>query len=142
MGYRAFLMDTMTPAERSERMARVRHKDTKPELAVRKLVTGMGYRYRLQYKRAPGRPDLAFPGRRKAIMVHGCFWHRHAGCPLARMPKSRLDFWGAKLEANRVRDERNATKLAELGWGLLVVWECELKQPATLAERICAFLEG
>ena len=135
-------MDTMTPAERSARMARVRHKDTKPELAVRKLVTSMGYRYRLQYKRAPGRPDLAFPGRRKAIMVHGCFWHRHAGCPLARMPKSRVDFWRPKLEANAARDQRNANKLTELGWALLVVWECELKQPAILAERIHAFLEG
>jgi DNA mismatch endonuclease (patch repair protein) len=91
-------MDTLTPKERSERMSRVRNKDTKPEMQVRRLVSALGYRYRLQYKKVPGRPDLAFPGRRKVIFVHGCFWHRHPepSCPLARLPKSRLDFWGPR----------------------------------------------
>jgi DNA mismatch endonuclease (patch repair protein) len=133
-------MDTLTPAQRSERMSRVRNKDTKPERVVRRLVYGLGYRYRLQYGALPGRPDLAFPGRRKAITVHGCFWHRHAGCALARMPKSRLSFWVPKLEGNKLRDERNAKELAAMGWKLLVVWECELDEPEAVRERIRAFL--
>ena len=135
-------MDTMTSAERSERMSRVRNKDTKPELRVRHLVSAMGYRYRLQYKKVPGRPDLAFPGRRKAIFVHGCFWHRHPdqSCPLARLPKSRLDFWLPKLEGNRSRDLRKEQELRERGWSLHVVWECQLRDEEKLRENLRAFL--
>ena len=135
-------MDTMTPAERSERMSRVRNKDTKPELRVRRLVSAMGYRYRLQYKKVPGRPDLAFPGRRKAIFVHGCFWHRHPNpsCPLARLPKSRLEFWIPKLEGNRSRDLRKEQELRERGWSSHVVWECQLRDEDKLREDLRAFL--
>jgi len=101
-------MDTLTPAERSTRMALVRAKDTKPELLVRRLVHGMGYRYRLHRRDLPGKPDLVFPSRGKVIFVHGCFWHRHARCALARLPKSRGDFWLPKLTANAQCDSRNA----------------------------------
>ena len=134
-------MDTLTPAERSERMSRVRNKDTKPELAVRRLVHRMGFRYRLHLRTLPGKPDLVFPRRKRAIFVHGCFWHRHAGCSLARMPKSRLEFWKLKLEANRKRDSRNRRLLRKEGWRLLVVWECQLADEATVKNRIMRFLE-
>ena len=105
-------MDTLSKAQRSERMSRVRGKDTKPELLVRRLVHGMGYRYRLHRRDLPGTPDLVFPGRRKVIFVHGCFWHRHPdpACKLARLPKSRTDFWLPKLEGNRARDIENAAR--------------------------------
>jgi DNA mismatch endonuclease (patch repair protein) len=100
--------DTLTPQERSARMAKVRSRNTKPERVVRRLVYSLGFRYRLHVAHVPGKPDLVFASRRKAIFVHGCFWHRHAepACKLARMPKSRLDFWKPKLERNRLRDER------------------------------------
>lgn len=123
-------------------MSRVRNKDTKPELAVRRLVHSMGYRYRLHVRGMAGSPDLVFPSRRKVIFVHGCFWHRHQdpACPLARLPKSRLDFWMPKLEANLRRDESNLRKLAVEGWSVLVVWECELRHKANLSSRLAAFL--
>ena len=134
-------MDTLTPAERSVRMSLVRNKDTKPELAARRLVYAMGYRYRL-HGRLPGRPDMVFASRRRVIFVHGCFWHRHRGCPNCRLPKSRLDFWQPKLEANRLRDRRNVTKLRRLGWRVLIVWECQLADANKLAKRITRFMEG
>lgn len=136
-------MDTLTAQARSERMARVRNKDTKPELAVRRMVRALGFGYRLHHGNLPGRPDLVFPGRKKAIFVHGCFWHRHESvppCPLARLPKSRLDFWLPKLEGNRLRDQEKQRKLMEQGWTYLVIWECELKRQAMLEDRIKSFL--
>ncbi len=135
-------MDTLTPEERSARMARVRGQDTKPELVVRRLAHRMGYRFRLHRNQLPGRPDLVFPSRRKVIFVHGCFWHRHPdqACRLARLPKSRLDFWGPKLETNRKRDEVNLAHLAELGWSALVIWECQLRDAEALEARIGEFL--
>lgn len=135
--------DTLTIAERSARMARIRHRDTKPEMLVRRLIHSMGYRYRLGGAGLPGRPDLVFPSRRAAILVHGCFWHRHAdpGCKLARLPKSRLDFWLPKLEANRIRDAKNEGDLTGLGWRILVVWECELKDRERLTVRLREFLD-
>ncbi len=137
-------MDTLTPTERSERMARVRNKDTTPELRVRRLVSTMGYRYRLHYKKVPGHPDLAFPGRRKAVFVHGCFWHRHPdpSCPLARLPKSRLDFWLPKLEGNRARDLRKEKQLRDLGWDVYIVWECQLRDEETLRRALHLFFGG
>ncbi|GAA0832753.1 very short patch repair endonuclease [Cupriavidus pauculus] len=134
-------MDSLTTRERSERMGRIKAKDTKPEMLVRRLVHGMGFRYRLHDARLPGRPDLVFPGRRKAIFVHGCFWHRHENCKLARLPKSRLEFWVPKLQANWERDQRDARELGLLGWKVLIVWECELKDRMALAYRIREFLE-
>jgi len=133
-------MDTLTPEQRSERMSRVRNKDTKPELEVRRLVHSLGYRYRLHSGKLPGHPDLVFGTRRKVIFVHGCFWHRHEGCPQCRTPKSRLLFWKPKLNANRERDFANQEKLTEMGWEFLIVWECELGDMDELSLRIAAFL--
>jgi DNA mismatch endonuclease (patch repair protein) len=135
-------VDSLTPAERSEIMARVRSKNSRPELIVRKLVFALGYRYRLHARDLPGCPDLVFCGRRKVIFVHGCFWHRHPDCALARMPKSRLDFWTPKLEGNRERDEKNRKALMREGWRVLTVWECELKDLARLEPRIRRFLDA
>lgn len=135
--------DTLTPAARSERMSRIRNKDTRPEMQVRRLAHGLGYRYRLHDADLPGKPDLVFSKRRKVIFVHGCFWHRHpaADCKLARLPKSRLDFWRPKLENNRARDLENQKKLAMEGWQVLVLWECELRDVHRLEQRIRSFLE-
>ncbi|MCC6341814.1 MAG: DNA mismatch endonuclease Vsr [Bryobacterales bacterium] len=134
-------MDTLSPVQRSERMARVRCKDTKPEWIVRRLVHGLGFRYRLHNSSLPGRPDLVFAGCRKVIFVHGCFWHRHgARCPLTRMPKSRREFWQPKLEENRRRDEKNVRLLRSAGWKVLKVWECQLTRTEALKARIIRFL--
>lgn len=123
-------------------MSRVRGRDTKPEMLVRRLTHSMGYRYRLHRRGLPGSPDLVFPSRMKVIFVHGCFWHQHLdpGCKLARLPKSKLDFWGPKLETNRERDERKLVRLAELGWDVLVIWECQTKNREELQARIGEFL--
>lgn len=135
-------MDTLTPAERSERMARVRSRDTRPELAVRKLLFSMGFRYRLHDRKLPGTPDIVLPSRRKIVFVHGCFWHRHVNCALARLPKSRKAFWGAKLESNRLRDGRVKAALRRSGWSVATVWECQLGDMARLGRRLRRFLES
>lgn len=135
-----FYMDTLSPQERSERMGRVRNKDTKPEMVVRRQVHALGYRYRLHAGKLPGRPDLVFRSRRKVIFVHGCFWHRHEGCPRCRMPKSRVEFWNPKLNANRERDLKNQAKLSDMGWDFMILWECQLDDASELASRISAFL--
>ncbi len=135
-------MDTLTPLERSERMALVRSKDTAPEMTVRRLVHSLGYRYRLHVKDLPGSPDIVFPARNRIVFVHGCFWHRHCNCPNSRWPKSRLAFWGPKLEANRKRDRRNLATLRLMGWQCLVVWECQLKEKGKLTEKIRRFMES
>lgn len=134
-------MDSLTPAERSERMSRIKGGNTKPELIVRSLTHRMGYRYRLHGKGLPGRPDLVFAAKRKVIFVHGCFWHRHEGCRLARLPKSRLDFWRPKLDANAARDKEVERRLSELGWKVLTIWECEVKDEVALTLRVRAFLD-
>lgn len=137
-------MDTLTPAQRSERMRRVRAAHTRPELAVRKLVHGLGYRYRLHRRDLPGRPDLVFVKRRKVIFVHGCFWHSHPdpGCRLARMPKSRGEFWRPKLLGNRRRDEDVASRLVQRGWTSLAIWECQLKDLERLENIVREFLDA
>ncbi|MYD87522.1 MAG: DNA mismatch endonuclease Vsr [Dehalococcoidia bacterium] len=122
-------------------MSRVRSRDTAPERAARRLLTDMGYRYRLHYGRVPGRPDIAFPGRRKAIWVHGCFWHQHPGCSKAALPKSRRDFWIPKLNSNRNRDLAVEAEARSRGWDTLVLWECELKAPREVADRLKRFLD-
>ena len=135
-------MDTLTPRQRSERMSRVRSRNTKPEMLVRRMAHEMGYRYRLHRRDLPGSPDLVFPARRKVIFVHGCFWHRHPDptCRLARLPKSKLDFWGPKLETNRKRDERNLALLLGFEWDTLEIWECQTKDHELLGARIREFL--
>ena len=135
-------MDTVSPERRSEIMARVRGRDTRPEMAIRRLLHSLGYRYRLHDKRLPGRPDLVFALRRKVIFVHGCFWHRHPACDLARTPKSRVEFWRTKLDGNRQRDLANQGTLRSLGWRFFVVWECELTNLDSVTERLVEFLEG
>lgn len=135
-------MDTLSPAQRSQRMALVRCKDTKPELVVRRAVHAMGFRYRLHVRDLPGVPDLVFPARRRVIFVHGCFWHRHGKrCRLTRMPKSRLEFWQNKLQQNRSRDDLNLRRLRAAGWRVLVIWECQIRHVERLNARILRFLE-
>src|SRR6478672_352915 len=135
-------MDTLNREERSRRMSRVRNRDTKPEMVVRRLLHSFGFRYRLHDRRIPGAPDLVFRSRRKVIFIHGCFWHRHSdpNCKLARMPKSQIDFWKPKLEGNRERDLRNLSELDATGWKYLVVWECELGHREQLENRMLTFL--
>lgn len=137
-------MDTLSPAQRSARMARVRSENSRTEIAVRRLLHRMGYRFRLHRRNLPGSPDIVLPGRRKAIFVHGCFWHRHPDpdCALARLPKSRLDFWLPKLERNRERDLEQQARLADLGWRFLIVWECELRHVEQLENKLLKFLDG
>ena len=134
-------MDTLDGQQRSARMSLVRAKNTKPELLVRRLVHGLGYRYRLHRRTLPGTPDLVFPGRDKVIFVHGCFWHRHPGCERARMPKSRLEFWVPKLEGNAQRDARDVRALRRLGWSVMTIWECQLRDMTRLENRIRRFLD-
>ena len=135
-------MDTLTPAQRSERMSRVKGKGSAAELRVRSIAHAMGYRFRLHGAKLPGKPDLVFASRRKAIFVHGCFWHRHPdpNCRLARLPKSRQDFWVPKLEGNRMRDLRNEEALERLGWTVLTIWECELRDETSIRNKIGTFL--
>ena len=123
-------------------MARIRATDTKPEVAVRRLLHTLGYRYRLHRRDLPGTPDICFPGRRKAIFVHGCFWHRHDGCARTTTPQTRTSFWEDKFRKNVVRDRMNMTDLTELGWDVMVVWECEIRNLKTLASRLLGFLDG
>ena len=134
-------MDTLSPAERSERMRAIRSKDTKPEMRVRRLVHGMGYRYRLHDRRIPGTPDLVFRPRRRAIFVHGCYWQGHA-CKLGRLPKSSLSFWQEKIATNRLRDERVQREIHGIGWHALVLWECELRDSERLKRSIKEFLNA
>jgi DNA mismatch endonuclease, patch repair protein len=135
-------VDSLSRAERSEIMARVRSKNSRPEMFVRRLVFALGYRYRLHAKELPGRPDMVFRKLRKVIFIHGCFWHRHSACVFARLPKSRLDFWLPKLEGNRKRDEKNKRELQHQGWKVLTIWECELGDSERLGARIRRFLDA
>ena len=136
------MVDTVDQATRSALMARIRGKNTRPELIVRKLLFAAGYRYRLHVPTLPGTPDLVFPGRKKVIFVHGCFWHRHDNCALARIPKSRVDFWSEKLNGNKARDERIQQALIQAGWQVLVIWECELLHLDALDEKLRRFLDS
>ena len=133
--------DVFSREQRSAVMSRVKDRDTGPERAVRRLLTGLGVRYRLQRRDLPGRPDLALGPRRLAVFVHGCFWHGH-DCPRgARRPKQNAEYWAAKIARNRARDARNAADLGARDWRALVVWECELRDEAALVERLRAELE-
>jgi DNA mismatch endonuclease, patch repair protein len=135
------MTDRMTKRQRSELMSRIRGKHTAPELVVRRLVHGLGYRYRLHVRKLPGTPDLVFASRRKVILVHGCFWHRH-NCVMAAMPKTRPAFWRQKFEANVLRDRRASRAISRMGWKGMVVWECQtLSSLDQLSRRIQAFLD-
>ncbi|MCJ2044612.1 DNA mismatch endonuclease Vsr [Methylobacterium sp. J-078] len=128
------------PITRSENMSRIRGKDTKPEMRVRKLVHALGFRFRLHRRDLPGTPDLTFPGRQAVIFVHGCFWHRHSGCVNCTTPKTRVAFWSEKFAKNVERDRRAVSRLQDLGWRVLTVWECEISDEEALQSRIIQFL--
>jgi DNA mismatch endonuclease (patch repair protein) len=127
--------------DRSANMRAIRSKGMRPELEVRHLVHNMGYRYRLHLKGLPGKPDLVFASRNKAIFVHGCFWHMHEDCRVAHVPKSNLEYWGPKLERNRARDLKNVQSLMGDGWKVLVVWECETRSHEELKKKLQDFLQ-
>lgn len=120
-------------------MAAVPSKDTSPELLVRRLAHALGYRFRLHARKLPGRPDLVFPKRRRVIFIHGCFWHGHR-CTKGRLPKSRLDYWGPKIEENRKRDRRTLAALRRDGWKALVVWQCQTRDLERLSRLVRTFL--
>lgn len=134
-------MDTLSKGERSVRMGLIKSTDTSPELTMRRLLDLLGYRYCLHQRDLPGCPDLVFRSRRKVILVHGCFWHRHNHCQLARLPKSRPEFWLAKLQKNRKRDRAVRSALTRKGWRSLVIWECELRDPVRVMIKTLGFLE-
>ena len=134
-------MDIYSKEKRSKVMAAVRGRDTSPERQVRRLVHRMGFRFRLHQADLPGKPDMVFRRFHKVIFVHGCFWHRHPGCRRATTPASNREFWERKLARSVKRDAENIRRLAADGWKALVVWECELRQPSGVTERIKAFLE-
>jgi len=121
-------------------MGLVKCKDTGPEMIVRRMLWGFGYRYRLHPNDVPGRPDIVFRSLRKAIFVHGCFWHRHAGCPRTRTPKTRVSFWKKKFEGNVFRDRSARARLARMGWSVLVIWECITDKPTLLQAKLRTFL--
>ena len=132
-------MDNRSKESRSQLMARIGSKNTKPEIEVRSLLHRLGYRFRLHRKELPGKPDIVFKRRRKAIFVHGCFWHGH-GCRIGKLPKSNLGFWNEKIERNRRRDVEKRSELERLGWSVDEVWQCEIKDNQTLADRLQKFL--
>lgn len=121
-------------------MGRIKRSNTKPERVVREVLHGLGYRFRLQWKPCPGRPDVAFTRRRKAVFVHGCFWHQHTGCKLAHVPETRREFWQLKFDRNRARDARDLKRCMDEGWDTLVIWECETRDAASLATKLATFL--
>ena len=131
--------DIMSPAKRSSLMARIRCKDTGPEISVRRLLHAMGYRFRLHARDLPGRPDIVFRSRRTVIFVHGCFWHRHH-CGLAYTPKTRREFWQRKFDGNVMRDARARDELEAAGWRVIVVWECQLDNLSAVAVRLAKSL--
>lgn len=134
------MADVLTRAQRRFCMSQIQGKDTGPELVVRRIVHSLGYRYRLHDRRLPGAPDLVFPGRGKAIFVHGCFWHRHS-CKLGRpMPATRRDFWATKFLENKQRDKTARQKLLKMKWEVLVVWECQTRDLERLTTKLVAFL--
>lgn len=135
-------MDTIDPERRSENMRRIKSKNTKPEITVRKIARSLGHSgYRIHRADLPGKPDLAWIGRKKAVFVHGCFWHGHDCREGVRKPQSRVDYWLPKIEKNRERDARHVRKLKQSGWKVLTIWECELKNSHRVEIRLKKFLD-
>jgi DNA mismatch endonuclease (patch repair protein) len=134
------MTDILAGKERSRLMSRIRGKDTKPELVVRRLLHSMGYRFRLHKRDLPGSPDIVLPSRRICIFVHGCFWHLHPNCKDARIPKTKRSWWQEKLEGNAARDKRHASALRRLGWRVFTIWECETEKPGKLSLRLARVL--
>lgn len=130
------MRDRLTPEQRSAQMRRIRKTNTRPEIAVRRVAHALGLRFRLHRRDLPGSPDLVFPSHRKLIFVHGCFWHQHEGCRLARKPGTRLDYWLPKLDRNVQRDRDVQERLRAAGWQSFVIWECETKKPSIVEQRV------
>jgi DNA mismatch endonuclease, patch repair protein len=135
-------MDILTPEARSRMMSRIRGKDTKAEMAVRKAATRLGYRYRLHRRDLPGTPDLVFSRLKTAVFVHGCFWHRHSGCKYSYNHKSNVEFWSGKFQTNVARDERVKGELERLGWHVVVIWECQTTDINSLTRTLTAYLDN
>jgi DNA mismatch endonuclease (patch repair protein) len=136
------LADVFIPEQRSRVMAAITGKDTRPERIVRRRLHALGYRFRLHRKDLPGRPDVVLPRHGAVVFVHGCFWHGHPRCRRARLPATRTDFWRDKIEKNRARDRRDRAALRRLGWRVLTLWECSLRDEERLTDRLRRFLEG
>ena len=134
------MVDTRTQKQRSAIMRSVRTKNTGPEILVRRKLHALGYRFRLHRKDLPGKPDIVLPVRRKAIFVHGCFWHGH-DCPKGRLPKSKLEYWEPKIKANIERDRKRLAELRTLGWSVLVLWQCQIVQQNLLESKLLRFLD-
>lgn len=135
------MADRISEEHRSWNMSRIRGRDTKPEIAVRSMLHRLGYRFRVNRRDLPGKPDIVLPKYRTVVFVHGCFWHRHPGCKYSYTPKSRVEFWADKFRKNVERDRRVRNELERLGWHVEVVWECELRDPDQLSERLEAALQ-
>lgn len=129
-------MDNLTPERRRRNMSRIRSRDTKPEKLARSLLHRMGYRFRLHRKDLPGKPDIVLPRHQTAILVHGCYWHRHPDCRFAYTPKSNTRFWERKFQENIARDARQTRELTASGWRVLIIWECETRNLEVLGKRL------
>lgn len=129
-------MDTLTSEQRHKNMQQIRSKDTKPEIIVRKYLFGRGFRYRKNDSRLPGHPDIVLPKYHTLVFVHGCFWHRHPGCPKATNPKNNREFWQKKFDINIKRDTEERKQLESMGWHVIIVWECEISNKKKQEERL------
>lgn len=138
-GRRFAMTDSVSPKKRSEIMRSVGSQNTRPEVATRRLLHGLGYRFRIHRRDLPGTPDIVFPSRKKVIFVHGCFWHGHR-CRYGKLPKSRLDYWRPKINGNRKRDAKKIKLLREAGWAAAVIWQCELRTQSGLTTKLKSFL--
>lgn len=138
------MADVHSPETRSYNMSRIHGKDTKPEEKVRKYLFSQGFRYRKNDKRLPGKPDIVLPKYKTVIFVNGCFWHKHEGCKYFVWPKTNENFWRTKILANVSRDQKNMKLLSELGWNVIVIWECELKEQhfSTTMDILVAHLQN
>tara|TARA_Y100000031_G_C8154477_1_gene353948 strand:+ start:541 stop:978 length:438 start_codon:yes stop_codon:yes gene_type:complete len=136
-------MDKISIKSRSKNMQNIRSRDTKPEITVRKMIFSMGYRYRIHYNKLPGKPDIVFPGKKKAIYVHGCFWHQHenVNCKIVHFPKSRLEYWLPKFQRTKERDISQQIEIKKMGWASLIIWECELDKLDLLKNKIMIFIK-
>lgn len=134
-------MDIFSPEKRSQVMSRIRSKDTKPEKIIRSILHKLGFRFRINRKDLPGKPDIVLPKYKTVIFVHGCFWHRHEGCKYAYTPKSNADFWNKKFSLNLQRDKDIQNKLGKRGWKILTIWECEIKEIKKTPELLDSLLK-
>lgn len=136
-------MDKISKAKRRANMKKIKSKNTKPEIFVRKILYSLGYRYRIHSKELPGKPDIVFIGKKKVIFVHGCFWHQHddPNCNKTHIPKTRIEYWEEKLKKNVDRDKKHLELLEKIGWACLVVWECQLADQNSLIKKLKNFLD-